>query len=123
MNGTANVRYASTTIFLGFDTDPPFIHGIILFPDDYTHPSDVYPDFENIELDDWLKMEAAGCVFLPNTGIRHGSDVILRDAIYWSSSKEKLNSAYLLMFSERGLEWDWDFRRSGYSVRLVTDVK
>lgn len=122
VNGTDSLRYAYTVIF-GFDTDPSYIQGIILFPDDYTHPSDVYPDFEDIILDDWLKMEAAGCVFLPREGYRRGSDLIDNGAKYWSSSKDKENSASYLKFSELGLECTWDFRRYGYSVRLVTDVK
>lgn len=125
VNGIANVRYAYTTIFLGFSQDffPILIQGIILFPDDYTHPSDVYPDFEDIELDDWLKMEAAGCVFLPREGYRSGSKVLGSEARYCSSSKEGANGAYYLNFSERGLECPWSTRNFCHSVRLVTDVK
>lgn len=125
VNGTDSLRYAYTSIQ---GLPPVFglipIQGIILFPDDYTHPSDVYTDFEVIELDDWLKMEAAGCVFLPREGYRRGSDVNgFSEARYWSSSKKGDYGAYYLMFSEQGLGCDWATRNFCHSVRLVTNVK
>ena len=46
--------------------------------------------------DDWSKMEAAGCVFLPAAGYRSGSSVLNAGLVgnYWSSSPHDSNAGY-----------------------------
>ncbi|MBQ9865352.1 MAG: hypothetical protein IJM33_08470 [Bacteroidales bacterium] len=72
---TANARHARAMVC--------GVVGVILFPDVYTHPSDVaVPTNINSSADgwgnsysasDWAKMEAAGAVFLPAAGRRNGN--------------------------------------------------
>ncbi len=55
--------------------------GLIIFPDNYTHPGGTdfvagtynnYSDFTaTVSLEGWALMEAAGCVFLPAAGLNH----------------------------------------------------
>lgn len=135
VGGTANARYAKANLF-------GTTHGVILFPDNYTHPTDVaaptginatgntswnantYTDKE------WAKMEAAGAVFLPAAGYRYGSSSV-RDAGsyggYWSSSPyaSYVYSAYGVHFkSDNVRPADANYRRySGFSVRLACPVE
>lgn len=73
LNGESNARYA-TAVVNG-------VRGVILFPDEYSHPdgvtlprsinpTDIYYSFEgnSYTVEDWLLMEEAGCVFLPSAG-------------------------------------------------------
>lgn len=73
INGTANARYAKAYLF-------GTTHGLIIFPDNYTHPDGVAQptginkqdatswNANTYNATDWAKMENAGCVFLPITG-------------------------------------------------------
>lgn len=90
INGIRNARYAMATVCGVF--------GVILFPDEYTHPGSVaLPNSINIanagfnsntySSSQWLQMQANGCVFLPTTGYRQGT--VFREpnmAYYWSST-------------------------------------
>ena len=74
------------------------VFGVILFPDEYTHPASVtLPNSINIanagfnsntySSSQWLQMQANGCVFLPTTGYRQGT--VFREpnmGYYWSST-------------------------------------
>ena len=112
-------------------------YGVILFPDNYTHPTGVaaptgvnatgntswnantYTDVE------WAKMEAAGAVFLPAAGSRHESSVRdLEHGYYWSSTTRDKNIAMTVHFRSGGLDPISSSNRSdGCSVRLVCTVE
>lgn len=112
-------------------------YGVILFPDNYTHPTGVaaptgvnatgntswnantYTDVE------WAKMEAAGAVFLPAAGYRHESSVgDLDHGYYWSSTTRDKNIAWTVHFRPDVLDPNSNSNRSyGCSVRLVCTVE
>ena len=126
--GTTNARYAKATV--------NGKAGIILLPDTYTHPS-VVTALTNINTNNaaftvntydvtaWEAMESAGAVFLPAAGARAGSNVLLVGGLgyYWSSTAYDENHAYDMGFNSLYVtSGGGDFRYSGVSVRLVTDV-
>ena len=131
VNGTANARFCKAKLF-------NTTYGIILFPDDYTHPDGVAAP-EGINYDGstswaantysteaWAKMEEAGCVFLPAAGYRYYlegwviSGVNL-EAYYWSSTAAFSNMAYSLRFYSTDLlpGTSASARHYGCCVRLV----
>lgn len=110
--------------------------GVVLFPDSYTHPAGVtapastntanadYTTNNSWTSDDWTKMEAAGCVFLPAAGRRNGTSVDNADSggDYWSSSPDgsSADNAYSMYFNSGSLgPAGYDIRYRGFSVRLV----
>ncbi len=131
VGGTANARYAKATV-----ADKP---GLIIFPDSYTHPSDVTAptnvntynaDYTHNSYDAtaWGKMESAGAVFLPAAGFRSG--VTVNNAglsgDYWSSSSisDVPQSAYRVWLSSTILDPRYySLRNNGSSVRLVKDAQ
>ncbi|MBQ6770603.1 MAG: hypothetical protein IJP44_06435 [Bacteroidales bacterium] len=130
VNGTSDARFAKAYLFEN-------IHGIILFPDNYTHPSDVTAptginatdntsyDNNQYTAEQWAKMEAAGAVFLPAAGSRYGGSTFMSSAHgYWSStaSGDLGRAAYYLYFNQNNLSVSDMSRYYGYSVRLVHDV-
>ena len=112
-------------------------HGMILFPDHYTHPNDV-PVPTGINLTDytswngnqytaeqWAKMEAAGAVFLPAAGRRRNGTGVNYDGDYgyfWSSTAYGGSYVWSVFFFEYNVfpvdGYDRDF---GQSVRLVCE--
>ena len=116
------------------------IKGVILFPDTYTHPDGVTAPIlvnmkshdytnNNYSLDDWNKMESAGCVFLPaaGTGNKHYSSVdnAGKAGYYWcGGTSRSSSSAYGVVFysSDLNLTDDYLYRSYAYSVRLVIDA-
>jgi len=108
---TENARFAKAKLF---DTT----HGLIIFPDSYTHPDGVAVPTGINETDgtswnantynatDWGKMEAAGCVFLPVAGIRWGTGIEYVDpsddahVYYWSATYAGPSIAYPMRFGE-----------------------
>ena len=131
VGGTDDGRYAKATV-IG-------VAGIILFPDSYTHPSDVTAPISvnttnaaftvnTYNADAWSKMEAAGCVFLPAAGNRSGTSINTNNSYgqYWSSTPYADNYACQLNFSASSMLFPDDTATSRYygnSVRLVYDVK
>ncbi len=113
------------------------VYGVILFPDGYTHPTNVDPpedinDPEDAGWDDnyydsevWALMEAAGAVFLPAAGYRWGSEVCDWGTCgaYWSSTPQTgyLGYAYEVDFNLDCLFIQSAGRPNGCSVRLVRD--
>lgn len=130
VNETANARFAKGQV--------NGVHGVILFPDNYTHPSDVDVPVginntgdagwngNGYDIAEWAKMEAAGCVFLPTTGYSEGGSVYNVGALgrYWSSTTYiTQNGAYALAFESTALDaGHYHNRYNGRSVRLVRDV-
>lgn len=131
VGGTANACYAKATV-----ADKS---GVILFPDVYTHPTDVDApasvntpgaafNVNNYEAADWSKMEAAGAVFLPAAGRRKGSEVsdVGAYGLYWSSSHADSDQsyAYIMGFdSDKVRVASTNRRYRGSSVRLVCPVE
>lgn len=116
VSGVTNARYAYAYLFGS-------IHGLILFPDVYSHPDGVpvlstsinvfdttVDGVYNTELaislytanqytvDQWGKMEAAGAVFLPIAGRRKGTviDQLGQTGRYWSSINANATNSYVL---------------------------
>ena len=131
VNSTENARYAKAYLF-------GTKHGVILFPDSYTHPDGVAAPtginatndaswYANMySADDWAKMEAAGCVFLPAAGYRSGSSVsdVGSYGYYWSSSFITTNYTYRVYFYYGSMSpTNYNDRYNGCSVRLVRDAE
>lgn len=125
-------------------------HGLIIFPDTYTHPSDVavpvginifdtnsepYSDLwraNQYTSEQWGKMEAAGAIFLPIGGRRKGNAV---DQLgpetftgrYWSTVAANSTTSYVLYIlatesqTAIGTKNYWQVY-GGFSVRLVRDL-
>ena len=114
-------------------------HGIIIFPDSYTHPDGVAAPTGINATDgsswsenrytaaDWAKMEAAGCVFLPAAGSRDHDfvDVVDEYGRYWASTYliSRDENAYVMCFENSDMNPAGNSARYyGQSVRLVRDV-
>ena len=131
VNSTANARYAKATVASKA--------GIILFPDSYTHPSDVtQPTSINTanaaftsnsyDATAWGKMGAAGCIFLPAAGYRGGTSVLNAGSYgyYWSSTPYPLEAAYalrMIIYPNNVTPAGRYSRHYGLSVRLVRDAE
>ena len=101
VNGVDDARFAAATIKVGSKN----FAGVILFPDDYTHPEGVpVPKAVNMTTAlgwnqntyttaNWMALQAAGCVFLPPGGLRN-APVVYNGKIdfdpmpieYWSTT-------------------------------------
>ena len=129
VNGTANARFVKAYLF-------GTTHGVILFPDNYTHPAGVAApaginkkndtswNYNQYSAADWAKMEAAGCVFLPAAGKRTGTTLESVNVIghYWSSSRKANNGSYMLFYYDYTLGSTTFSFASGKAVRLVRDL-
>lgn len=138
----------------------PVAHGLIITPDQYSHPAGVAA-FSNTNvsdgacsdneytINDWEKLEAAGCVFFPMTNHREKSSGALAtawpgDGCYWTnkaaSGSTPKSKAFLFTDTSlgtvtsikvNGVDTQMTFvdcnfttlyRYIGYAVRLVRDV-
>lgn len=140
VNGTENARIAKAKVC--------DVQGLILFPDEYTHPSDVTApvgindkgsdgwDGNNYNATDWSKMESAGCVFLPITGRRSGNELwnltSNSTCYYWSSTPAvgQANKCDMVTVTQSdivitGADFAYNpgLRKSGRGVRLVYRVE
>ncbi len=106
--------------------------GMVLLPDDWTLPNGLtftagYGNewtTNTYTMNQWLKMEAAGALFLPAAGWRSGSSVnyVGTGGYYWSSSIGDERYAWgLYVRYEVFTDADDFIRSSGRSVRLVKD--
>lgn len=128
IGGTTNARYVKAVV--------NNIQGLIIFPDNYVHPTGMtVPGFINTttkggwgsntyNLNKWVKMEAAGAVFLPVTGRGSSSSIITTSyGNYWSATQDPSSSvynAYCLRFYESGLSVsEGAGRYYGHAARLV----
>lgn len=131
VNNVKNARFAKAYLFGS-------VHGVILFPDNYTHPEGVAaPTGVNVagntswegnqyNATDWGKMEAVGCVFLPAAGYRNGYSVtsVGSHGFYWSSTGSSESFAYCVKFDSGNLYPQGEYnRRFGVSVRLARVVE
>ena len=130
VNGTADARYAKAYLF-------GTTHGVIIFPDVYTHPAGVTAptginetnytrwDGNRYTTTDWAKMEAAGCVFLPAAGWRDATTIrrVNEYVRYWTSTYYNAGFAYNVGIAESSMNpADYNQKNYGYSVRLVHDA-
>ena len=111
--------------------------GVFLFPDHYTHPTDLsaitgmnetgsfdWSSGNNFTAAEWAKMEAAGAVFLPAAGYRNGAVVggVGYYGFFWSSSANDDVYAWGVYFYENFVYPDYYSNRLyGRSVRLVCE--
>jgi hypothetical protein len=128
VNGTENARCTRAKV--------SNVHGLILFPDNYTHPIGVTQpvDINNLAYVSWDNeynatdfelMENNGAVFLPAAGYRNGTLILYVNSLGFYCSTTQLNSAVAAnLFFGNG--WGWGVNASrcnGMSVRLVTPAE
>ena len=127
---TSNIRYTKATV--------NGKNGLILFPDNYVHPTGVTVtgscDYNTTNAgysvfsvtSGWDKMEAAGAVFLPAAGYRNGTSApseVASHGYYWLSSESESHKAYRLLFhSGETTASNPQERHYGFSVRLVKEA-
>lgn len=131
INNKANARYTKAKV--------NNIYGLIIFPDEYEHPEGVtLPKSAGInstssegwyggityDLNAWLKMEAAGAVFLPVTGRRDGTSVSSETSIgyYWTSTYKDKGKAKVFYYGSSVCQFSDVKKYYGQAVRLVHDV-
>ena len=130
LNGVDNARFAKAKV--------ANVQGVILFPDNYTHPSGVELPVNinetgaagwsgnNYSQDDFALMQAAGVVFLPAAGYRIGTSVscVGTEGSYWSATCRNSDESYRVYFNDIDLYSEsWRVRYPGRSVRLVCPVE
>lgn len=115
------------------------LNGIIIMPDQYTHPlnyefTELNRTASNfsantVSLADWEKLEKAGCVFLPATGQRiYSSGNIIQEETslwYWTTTADTGSGQALALYIKDGTlaPNKKSARYLGCAVRLVRDVK
>ena len=132
VNGTPNARYAKAQV--------AGVHGVIVFPDSYTHPGVVAQPVginetgntgwngNNYSATDFGLMQENGAVFLPAAGYRNGTSVNIVGSIgyYWSASYSISYGAWHVYFDDSGLStvsYDYINRYYGFSVRPVCSAQ
>lgn len=110
------------------------INGVFLLPDEWTQPDGVAQlasgsssrfNTNNYALIDWLKMQAAGAVFLPAAGWRTGTEIseVNEWVSYWSTYGVDTQHARNLWIKNASIDPnDQSYRHRGYPVRLVNYV-
>ena len=111
------------------------VNGLILLPDNWTGVSGItfksgYPtnngnfaDYQSFTLDQWNIMEANGAVFLPQAGMRSGTQVT-DYTHYWAATKKSDTNAALLHFTGNRIVPDGENNIAfGFVVRLVQSKK
>ena len=115
-----------------------YANGLVLLPDNWTCPAGVtfksgfaskysvqaYADYQTFTVSDWQKLEAAGAVFLPASGLRYGSNVyyVQSYGIYWSATPIDSDYAHGFFFTSYDtLSGDFN-RYNEQAVRLVQDL-
>lgn len=111
------------------------VNGLILLPDNWTGVSGItfksgYPtnndnfaDYQSFTLDQWNIMEANGAVFLPQAGMRSGTQVT-DYTHYWAATKKSDTNAALLHFTGSRIVPDGENNIAfGFVVRLVQSQK
>ncbi len=140
VNDTPNARYTMATINQSALNDGTGVKGIILFPDNYTGPTanlineltwgtiNGASDYGTVcTTTGWLKLQNAGCVFLPAGGKSESLSTAVEYAgtqgRYWSSSSGVTYKAYSLSFTGSIVNTqDCVNRYYAASVRLARDI-
>ena len=114
------------------------IDGLILLPDDWTSPEGIVfksrydttgelgYEYQTFTIQQWLKMEENGAVFLPASGQRSGKKWnMYANQWYWSSSRYmNYTGAWFLTFSSKSVSTNKYSNGMSYGcpVRLVKDL-
>lgn len=119
------------------------VNGLIVLPDNWTTPKDIIfvasttrglengynPNSDNFThnkytMNDWIKMEVNGAVFIPAAGVDYYSKVsyVQEFGKYWSSTWYEGGSASTLSFSSSHIYVSADDLYK-FSVRLVKDIE
>ena len=106
--------------------------GLIIFPDDYTHPdgtdfvAGTYNGYSNftatVSLDGWALMEAAGCVFLPAAGYKSYANGFggFGEAVEINTTTSSGSNYYTPTFKKAQADCDATSNKNSWmSVRLV----
>ena len=116
------------------------VHGLILFPDNYTHPDGLAAitapndatgsagwNGNQYTAEEWAKMEAAGAVFLPAAGCREGSESIRNIntiGYYHTATPFDANNNYEMPFHASTVEAKYyQPNHWAFSVRLVNGLE
>lgn len=115
------------------------VNGLILLPDKWVCPEGVtfksgfhssygvayFAAYQTFPVDQWSKLESAGAVFLPATGVRNGTNIYyVQEYGFYSSVTEDGNTHALnLCLYSSGANITTDGRFTGLSVRLVKDLQ
>ena len=140
VNDTPNARYTMAIINQSALNDGTGVKGIILFPDNYTGPTanlineltwgtiNGASNYGTVcTTTGWLKLQNAGCVFLPAGGKGDGLGSSVTnpgtEGRYWSSSSGVTYKAYSLSFGSSVVNTQECIERYYCtSVRLVRDI-
>ena len=114
------------------------VNGLVFLPDNWTCPEgitfksgfhsgygvDAYAAYQTFTAEQWAKLEAAGAIFLPAAGNRHGTNVddVQNEGSYWSTSWGNSGYAGYLYFCSVEARMNSGYRDFGHSVRLVKDL-
>lgn len=105
--------------------------GVVLLPDLWTTPDSLkffpgnrYLDSNSYNKAMWDKMDAAGAIFLPESGYRVGTSYTeMYNGRYWSSTSDFSNGAWGLAIFTGGMRVNcYDRRDVGFAVRLAKDM-
>ena len=109
-----------------------YVPGLILFPDNWSAPWDVYTKLNendynsnNYDIYHWKLLEKAGAVFLPACGGRDFGLYNSWQGFYWSSTVKDENLIWTILFGNNDYVAKVEnlSRYAGRSVRLVKDVE
>ena len=117
------------------------INGLVFLPDNWTCPAGItfksgfhnnhsveaYGQYQTFTANQWSKLEEAGAIFLPVTGIRYASTISGTSySYYWSASENENNSeegcCCFSFYAEEANALCGYNRLYGMSVRLVKDL-
>ena len=94
--------------------------GLVLYPDDYSGSTLTSgKDYTDANFH-------ADCVFLPAAGLRDGSDVsnVGHSGNYWSSTAfNEYYAYYVIFYSNLASSGNFENRKRGCSVRLITECQ
>ena len=115
------------------------VNGVIILPDNWMCPVGVtlksgfstsrgvesYAAYQTFTAEQWSKLESAGAIFLPATGGRMGTDIMLVQVSgsTWTATEYENYGAFALGFSEISSQMGYAYRYDALRVRLVKDVK
>ena len=127
---------ANATMLKGF-AQVVGVNGLVLLPDnwDMSLNADFVPgaggsfasngfDANQLDAEQWQRMEEAGAVFLPATGTRIGANIYFFNecCYYWSATSFNSNYAFYINVSASESYMTNNGRSTGQAVRLVKDL-
>ena len=110
------------------------VRGFVILPDSWTQPAGVTftPNGTNntYTRQQWAKMEKAGAIFLPASGVRTHADNVdgwNTEGYYWTGTYRNNTRCWAIQFQNNGSTTSLDLeasgpRYNGMSVRLVSPI-